>query len=71
MENYGRRLRCLVDKEDLHLYGNFDTNAADNLMVVFETCDPQKLGFAQRCKSDEEIRTWMQEKFILVLTNQK
>ena len=42
-------LKC-VD-EPVEISGDFDTFSAQNLMVVFEICDPE----VRKCKSQEEI----------------
>ena len=31
---------CAKNPEDLNILGNYNTQKADNLMVVFELCDP-------------------------------
>lgn len=40
IRKYQKRFRCLVDDDDLVIWGNFDTIDALNIMVVFEKCDP-------------------------------
>ena len=40
VRKYSKRFRCLVDENDLVLWGNYDTIDARNIMVVFEKCDP-------------------------------
>lgn len=35
-------MRCIIDENDVYMYGNYDTVAARNIMVVFEKCDPEK-----------------------------
>ena len=43
-------MKCITD--DLtEIQGNYNTYSAQNLMVVFEKCDPEK----QKCKSESEI----------------
>ena len=52
--------------------GNFNTYKADNLMVVFEKCNPDDhLEDPEFCKSDEEIIEWFDGKYILSLENEK
>lgn len=41
VRKYYKRFRCLVDDNDLVIWGNFDTIDARNIMVVFEKCDPR------------------------------
>lgn len=41
--SYGpRKMRCIKNPDELILYGDYDTNKASNLMVVFELCDIEK-----------------------------
>ena len=50
IEKYGHQMKCITD--DLtEIQGNYNTYSAQNLMVVFEKCDPEK----QKCKSESEI----------------
>ena len=42
-------LKCLDDDEELSTYGDFNTNVAANLMIVFEKCDES----VSTCKSKE------------------
>ena len=37
----GYQLRCIEDLDSVRIKGDFNTNSAENLMVVFETCDPE------------------------------
>ena len=59
-------MKCITD-DSTQIYGNYDTYTAQNLMVVFELCDPNKT----LCKREEEIKAWIESKYILTLTNQK
>ena len=52
----------------MRLFGNYDTGVANNLMIVFEKCDPQKNDF---CKSEEEIYEWLSFKYFVVIENSK
>ena len=39
MEKYGPKLKCVDFDANYKLLGNFNTEIASNLMVVFERCD--------------------------------
>ena len=60
-------LKCITD-DKTKIKGNYNTHIAQNLMVVFEKCD---IKTQKACKSEEEISEWMQNKYILTLTNIK
>ena len=62
--SYGPKLKCI--KDPFKLFGNFNSNAASNLMVVFEKCDPSE----RTCKSEEAYVEWMKGKYILTLQNE-
>ena len=65
IRKYGHKLKCV--KEPYELFGNFNSDAASTLMVVFERCDPA----VQTCKPEAEIDKWMQFKYIITLENEK
>ena len=58
-------MKCI--DEDFELYGDFDTNIATNLMVVFDRCDPKE----RTCASDEDIDEWMKFKYMLLVENEE
>ena len=69
--NSGYQLRCLEDLDSIRIKGDFNTNSADNLMVVFETCDPEnpaRTG-AQKCKSEERINKAINGAYLLLIEN--
>jgi len=54
------------------LYGNYDSSATSNLMIVFEKCDPRKRALeGLKCKSATEIDKWLEFKYMLVLENSR
>ena len=56
------------------MFGNYKTQAANNIMVVFEKCDPSKKtkqGQPQKCKDETEIQKWLQFKYIITVDNIK
>ena len=62
-------MRCVVDKQDLVMWGNYDSAEARNIMIVFETCDPETSSIT--CKSNSEIKEWLLNKYFLILSNEK
>lgn len=64
-KDYIPSMKCI--DEDYELYGEFETNVAHNLMVVFERCDPEQ----RTCADDAVIDEWMQFKYILTVENEE
>ena len=64
-------MRCIKNLDELKIWGDYDTNKASNLMVVFEKCDITKRPPGQKCKSETEIEEWMAFKYIVTLENEK
>jgi len=64
-------MRCLANLDELKMWGDYDTENASNLMIVFETCDINKRAPGQKCKSEQEIASWMEYKYIVILENEK
>ena len=67
LANNWRKLKCIRDPQQLSLYGNYDTELAANLIIVFELCDPK----LRKCKTEDQIRNWMESKYIITLENNK
>ena len=67
LKKYWRSLRCAKNSDDLYTAGNYDTATLDSLMVVFEKCT-YDFGL---CATDDEIATWLGNKYIITLENQK
>ena len=63
-------MRCIKNLEDIKMWGDFDTNKASNLMVVFQKCDSSQLLPGQKCKTEAEIEKWMESKYIVTLENE-
>ena len=66
---YGPKMRCPVKQKELALWGNYDTTEAQNIMIVFEKCDPDLSPVP--CKNETEINEWLVFKYFVVMTNQK
>ena len=74
LKNYGSKLKCLdLDHPDapdsLEILGNFNTEKASNLMIVFERCDIRVED--NDCASDEVFKNWIEQKYIVSLINEK
>lgn len=63
-------MRCLADYKELSMFGDYDTDKAANLMVVFEKCDLTKRAPGEKCKSEKQIEDWMLYKYIVLLENE-
>ena len=61
-------MMCASDNEDLTLTGNYDSEEASNLMIVFEKCDPYKTPNIL-CANDRDIEAWLSAKRILTVDN--
>ena len=71
LSSYGAgKMQCLAEAEQLNMWGNYDSDKASNLMVVFEKCDVTKRAPGQKCKSEPEIEAWMEGKYMIILENQ-
>jgi len=46
--------------------GNWDSYSAQNLVMQLEKCDPEK---RSTCKSDEFIKKWVSDKYLLMTYN--
>ena len=69
--NSGYQLRCIDDPSALKIKGDFNSNSASNLMVVFEFCDsknPERTG-AEKCKSEEQILKAIDGAYLLLIEN--
>lgn len=59
-------LQC-VD-EQVKLTGNFDTEEAQVVGVLFLKCDTIA---RKTCKTDAQVKEWLKEKFLLLVYNKK
>ena len=69
METYGPKLKCVNLEASYNLLGNFNTELASNLMIVFERCDMKVSG--NNCASDAEFKDWVTSKYLITLENEK
>ena len=71
VEGSDYQLLCMKDLDAIRIKGDFNTNAADNLMVVYEVCDPAnpaRTG-ATKCKSEETIKAAINGAYLLLIEN--
>ena len=54
----------------MELQGDYNSNKAQVLKLVFEKCNNETIEGNVTCASDEEITVWLRRKFIIVLQNQ-
>ena len=69
-KTYGSKLLCPKDLDDIEIKGNYDTEVAVNLMIVFEKCDPVlRVKSGLKCKTEKQIEEWLLFKYILIIEN--
>ena len=56
---------CLKD-DQITLYGRKQTTEGNNLVITYERCNPKE---RYSCKSDEEFKTWVQNKIFVMFHN--
>ena len=61
-------MKCLEEGQ-FDIIGNYNTDKANNIMIVFEKCNSEALGRA--CKTDDEINDWLRFKYIVALENER
>ena len=54
------------DPKDVNLYGDFYSEKGSGLFLELRRCDPDKRA---TCKTDEEIDTWLDSKYIWLADN--
>ena len=67
VETYRKKFKC-IDKEDTVIWGNYNSAKAYQLSVNFRMCEG---GPANGCETEENIRTWLRRKYIVLLSNQR
>ena len=60
-------MKCIDEEYSTDLFGGYNTDKGSNLMVVFEKCDKTK----SVCKDDDIIDSWLINKYIVALENEK
>ena len=67
MDIHWRKLKCINRDQELLMYGRYESQAASNLMIVFEKCDENK----RTCKTPTQQAEFLEGKYILTLDNIK
>ena len=62
--NSASTMKCI--DEPYELKGDFHTNSAANLMIVFDKCDHTK----RKCKNETEIAKFLEFKYTIYIENQ-
>ena len=74
LTNHWEDLICPEDPNEWYSSGNFDSTIAENIMIVFSTCNQTMETKAKTgvvCKTKTEINDWMRFKYFITLTNEK
>ena len=58
------RMNCIDQR--LNLYGEWNSGSAQVLFFVFKKCDKTK---RSTCKSDEDIKKWLETRYLVVAYN--
>ena len=67
---YRKKFLC-IDKEEIRLYGDYNSLEAQIINVYYERCNNQTIVPMNTCHSNEEITNFLKRKFIIVLQNQE
>ena len=67
LRNHGHKLKCVSEPEKLAVWGDYDSTEAQNIGIGFFKCD--NATSTVTCKSEAEIKNWMKDKFLIILTN--
>ena len=62
-------MQCVKNLDDVFSSGNYNTPGLDNLVIVFEKCDPKKA--SSKCADETIINNFLKSKYILTVENQK
>ena len=71
VRKYAEKFLC-IDKKDMYISGSYNSDKARLMNIQLVRCseeDEEELGI--KCKSSEEITTFMRNKFFLMLYNQR
>ena len=64
---YSKKYRCVTD-DKMRIQGDYNAARTRSFVLLFEKCDEPE-GSPIKCKSDAEIKEWLQRKFILLMYN--
>ena len=66
---YQKKFQC-IKKPDLRIQGDYNSRITRSFVLLFEKCVQENESTVQ-CKSDQEIKEWLQRKFIVTYTNSR
>ena len=70
IELWKKKFKC-IPREDLIVWGDYNSVKAQQIAINFEMCDNTKERFAGvACETKEAIQEWLRRKFIVVVFNQ-
>ena len=64
LNNYRKKFKC-IDEEDMKIWGDFNSAKAMQLQIKFQMC------VGTGCKSEQEIKKWLRDKYIVVIYNER
>ncbi len=59
-------MKC-IDEVDTTIFGNYNSDKASNMMIVFDRCDRT----LRTCKSETMIDAWLEFNYIVALEHTK
>ena len=66
---YGKRLKCFSNRDDVKLWGNYNSLETSNIVAAFDLCDPARSEVT--CKSEHEIQNFLKSKYLVLHYNAK
>ena len=65
MTTYKKKFKC-IEPSNLKIWGDYNSRKAQQLVIQFKMCEGHDY-----CESEENIREWLKQKFVVLLYNQK
>lgn len=70
VEMWKKKFKC-IPREDLIIWGDYNSAKAQQISIKFEMCDNTKERFAGvACEEKAAIQEWLRRKFIVIIFNQ-
>ena len=63
VQTYRKKFKC-INREDLVIWGDYNSQKAQQIAVKFKMCEGKDV-----CESKEKIKEWLARKFIVILYN--
>ena len=64
---YSKKYKCIKDSK-MRIQGDYNAARTRSFVLLFNKCNEPE-GSSLVCKSDDEIKEWLQRKFILIMYN--